>query len=61
VDGVADDGQEVSWNGLRRFDLHKIASSFRIVFDVNSVFCSLAKLENPKANVVNMMVGPLEL
>jgi len=61
VQGIADDKQNIIWNGLSRFDLDRIISSIRIVIDNYGVRASVAKFAESSVKILDMLVGPLDL
>jgi hypothetical protein len=61
VQGIADDKQNIIWNGLSRFDLDRIISSIRITIDDYGVRASVAKFAESSVKILDVLIGPLDL
>jgi len=59
---VSDDEGKLLWNGFHRNDLDNIASSLRVMLDVDTVrVVCVSKLPHATIKVIDVMLGPFNL
>ncbi len=61
MDSVADNEQDILWRGLIHTDLEKAIASLRIVLHQNAVRISLGELSPLQMEIVDVLIGPLDL
>jgi hypothetical protein len=59
VEGIADNGHQVVWHGLCRFELDRIISAIRIMINPYNVRATIAQCSESRVKIIDMLIGPL--